>query len=102
MAAAFAQSSALGGLRGSLALCGSVLIPNVSSLPLRTPYLSLLLLHPQDSGCNLDCGQGLRIAASCGGDVRDHGGAAVHIPQRLSQEHGELALPAKQSGLGMH
>lgn len=81
----------------------SVRTPNVFSLPRKSvPYLSLLLLHPQDSRCDLDGGQGLRVATSCSRDVRDHGGATVHVPQRLPQKHGELALPAKQSGLRLH
>lgn len=62
------------------------------------PYLRLLFLHPQDPRGDLDGGQGFRVAAGRGRDVRDHGGAAVHVPQGLAQQHGELAVPAGQSG----
>lgn len=62
------------------------------------PYLRLLLLHPQDPGGDLDGGQRLRVAGGRGRDVRDHGGAAVQVAQRLPQQHGELALPAGPSG----
>lgn len=66
------------------------------------PYLRLLLLHPQDPRGDLDCGQSLGVVASGGRDVCNHGGATVHVPQGLSQQHRELALPAKHSELRLH
>lgn len=57
-------------------------------------YFCLLLLHPENPRCNLDGGQRLGEVTRRGGDVGDHGGAAVHVAQRLAQQHGQLAVSA--------
>lgn len=58
-------------------------------------HLRFLFLHPEDPWCNLDGGQRLSVVPRGGWNVSYHRGAAVHIPQGLPKQHGELAVSAK-------
>lgn len=79
-------------------ICDCMALPSTrqqKSFHLSFPYLSFLLLHPQDPGCYLDGGKCFSIVPCSCRNVSYHGGTAVHVPKGLAEQHGQLAVSAK-------
>ena len=57
-------------------------------------YPGLVLPDAVQPGGQLQGAQRLQVVAPVGRHVGDHGGATVDVPQRLPQQHGQLAVPA--------
>lgn len=55
-------------------------------------YLGLLP-GAVDAGRQLHGGQRLQVVSGRVGDVGDHGGLAVNVSQRFTEQHGELTVP---------